>query len=114
MNFPWKYILISFLIGLFLGSAIGLTGSGALRHRWMKRGPQMFVQQLDRKVKLTDTQRGQIQSLLNDKHTRLDTFHNEVRQATRADIRKVLTSEQQPTFDAFIAKKDARRNKRGR
>src|SRR5436305_783329 len=109
MIWPWKYIVISLLIGFFIGATAGILSSKALRHRWMAHGPELFMKRLDHEVHLSEAQKAQLTSLLKSYHDRLDSFHSELRQAVRRDARQLLTTDQQIGFDAFTARLDARR-----
>lgn len=113
MKLPWKYITISFVIGLLLGSAGGLFSFRGVAHRWMRKSPEMFLKRLDKEVHLTDTQRSQILTLIKARHDKISATHEETRKATRAEIRNLLTPAQQTTFDDMMNRMDRRREKRG-
>src|SRR5882672_1395372 len=101
MKIPWKYILVSFVMGLLLGGSTGLYYSHDLARHWIKKGPEMFLRKLDRELQLTEPQRTQIRSLLNTNRDKLTTYQDELRKTARTQIRILLTSDQQAHFDAM-------------
>jgi len=111
MRFPWKYIVVSLVIGLVIGAAGGIHYSHRMAHRWMNQAPERFLKHIDRQVRLTDSQRQQIRALLNADRDKIAAFHQDIRKATQAQIRALLTPEQQPKFDAMIARHEARMKK---
>ena len=112
MKMPWKFILLSFLIGLLAGGSAGLFYSRKLAHEWLKRGPDMFLRHLDRKLHLDEQQKAKIYPLLIADRDKLMAYQAELRKAARIHIRTFLKPDQQATFDAMIAKHDAERQKR--
>ena len=112
MRLPWKYILVSFLVGLLAGGSVGLFYSHKLAHQWIKRAPEMFLHRLDRELHLDDSQRTRILAILNAKRDKVLAFQEENRKAARAEIRTHLAPEQQARFDAMIAKHEASRHAR--
>ena len=112
MNLPWKYILVSLLVGLLMGGSIGLYYSHDLARHWIQKGPEMFLRHLDRELNLTDPQRAEILALLNANRDKMTAYQDEIRKAARIQIRTLLTPDQQPRFDSMIAKHDADRQKR--
>jgi hypothetical protein len=115
MKLPWKYIILSFVIGLLLGGSVGLYYSHDLAHRWMKKAPEMFLHHLNHELHLDETQRTQILTILNATRDKVAAYQDEMRKTARAEIRTHLTSDQQARFDAMIAKHDAKRqNREGR
>jgi hypothetical protein len=112
MKLPWKYILVSFLIGLLAGGSVGLFYSHKLAHEWLKRGPDMFLRHLDRKLHLDESQKPKIYTLLVSDRDKLMAYQNELRKAARVQIRTLLRPDQQTTFDAMVAKHEAERRQR--
>ncbi len=112
MKFPWKYILVSFAIGLLLGGSVGLYYSRDLARQWMKKSPEMFLKRLDRDLHLDEGQRSTISRILHAKHDKMIAFQDDLRKTARAEIRVLLTPDQQTHFDAITAKHDAERAKR--
>jgi hypothetical protein len=112
MKLPWKYILVSFLIGLLAGGSVGLFYSHKLAHQWIKRAPEMFLRHLDHELHLDPPQRTQILAILKAKRDKVLAYQEENRKAARAEIRTRLSPDQQARFDAMIAKHDAERRAR--
>ncbi len=112
MKLPWKYILVSFLIGLLAGGSTGLFYSHKLAHEWLKRGPDMFLRHLDRKLHLDEQQKAKIYPLLVADRDKLMAYQDTLRKAARVQIRALLKPDQQANFDAMVAKHDAERRKR--
>jgi Spy/CpxP family protein refolding chaperone len=111
MRFPWKYILVSFVLGLLLGGSAGLFAGHHGRRPWGKKGPEMFVRHLDKKIHLTDLQRTQILTLVTTGHDKIDAVMEDTRQSTDAQIRALLTPDQLAGFNALVAKHEAERRK---
>ncbi len=112
MKLPWKYILVSLTVGLLLGAAAGAFYCRSLAYQWIKKSPEMFMKRLDHELHLTDPQKTQIYSLLISKRDKMSAYEDDIRKTTRADIRVILTPDQQAPFDTMIAKHDAERRKR--
>ena len=112
MKFPWKYIWVSFVIGLLLGGSVGLFYARDLAHRWIQKSPEMFLKHLDHDLHLSEAQKTQIHSLLASKRAKVSAYEDEIRKTTRAEIRTTLTPEQQTGFDTMVARHDAERRKR--
>jgi hypothetical protein len=112
MKFPWKYILVSFLVGLLLGGAGGMAYWRHTTHQWIRTSPERFLKHLDREVHLDQDQRTQIQTLLNGDRDKMVAYLETLRKTTRAEIRARLSPDQQTRFDAMMARHDAERKKR--
>jgi hypothetical protein len=112
MKLPWKYILVSFLVGLLAGGSVGLFYSHKLAHQWIKKAPEMFLRHLDRELHLDDPQRTQILTILNAKRDKVLAYQEEIRKTARTEIRTHLTPDQQKRFDAMVAKHETERQKR--
>lgn len=112
MKMPWKFILVSFLAGLLAGGSAGLFYSHKLAHEWLKRGPELFLRRLDRKLHLDESQRPKIRALLVSNRDKLMAYQDELRKSARVQIRTLLRSDQLSTFDAMVAKHDAERLRR--
>jgi len=112
MKLPWKYILVSLAIGLLLGGAGGVFCLRGIAAPWTPRNAEMFLRRLDNELRLTEPQRTQIRSFLSANRNKMASFQDEIRKTTRAEIRGLLTPDQQSRFDAMIARHDAKRKKR--
>ena len=111
MKLPWKFISLSFLIGLILGAALGMASSQKATRRWMRQGSERYIKHLDRNVQLSDAQRSQVKALVKRNHERMRALREEIRQDTRVETLKLLTPEQRPAFESMTARHDARRKK---
>lgn len=110
---------VPLLIGWFLGAASGLwfmhvLHTPAMHERHLHRMRERFLNQL----KLAADQRDKVETALKETRTKLDALDAEtrlreeqVRKATRLEIRALLNPDQQKTFDALNARREARRKK---
>lgn len=112
MHFPWKYILVSWVIGLLLGGAAGLFYARGVAGPWTQKSAEKFLRRLDNELKLTEPQRTQIHSFLSANRDKVAAFQDDIRKTTRAQIHDLLTPDQQARFDAMMARHDAERKKR--
>lgn len=112
MTLPWKYISISFLIGILFGGALGVGGSRHMMRKWKSQGHEWFLKKLDKHLTLTAEQRDQVKSILKSQRSDMQKTRADRRDKIRDEIRKILTAEQQPKFDAMIARMEERRKKR--
>jgi Spy/CpxP family protein refolding chaperone len=120
-------VFVVFLLGVLLGGVgVHLWGSRVWGNQAAKGGPPPGRDQLlanfTRELELTPDQEKQMGSILDDSRSRfhaldksLDPQRMQIRDQSRAQMRALLTPEQQPKFDAFLQKQDLqRRNARGR
>jgi Spy/CpxP family protein refolding chaperone len=128
------FVLAVFCLGLTAGVMIGrqmLSPSGAPA---FGRGPgpgpgrgaggpppEVLLERLTRDLDLDESQRSQVSQALRESRNRVERFRRDVRdrfdeeqRALRAEIRKVLTPEQQPRFDRWVEGDRARRGGPGR
>jgi len=115
-----RYFLIPLVIGWCLGAATVLVVGRTLhmprmREHHMQRMRERFFHKLD----LSRDQRDHVMAILSRTHQKLDDLYAqtraqeaEIRQATRQEIRALLTPDQQKTQDVLDAKMDARIKKR--
>jgi Spy/CpxP family protein refolding chaperone len=109
-------VLVVFLLGLLVG--------GVGNHLWGERvwGHQMpahvgppsrdqIVNDLTRELQLTPAQQKQLGSIIDDTRSQISAEHDKLRLQGRAQIRSILTPEQQPKFDAFMLRIDEQRKK---
>jgi len=111
MKLPWRYILVSLVMGLLLGGSAGVFYSRGIATAWTPKSAEMFLRRLDNELKLTEPQRTQIRSFLSANRDRMAAFQEDIRKTTRAEIRGLLTPDQQTRFDAMIARHDTKRKK---
>ena len=98
--------------GMFMGARGGPPGARSPR-------PGMLIERLDRELHLTDEQKVRVQSIFDGRRPHLEAIQREM--ATRAseeqrelqaEIRKVLTPDQQVRFDQWLEQQP--RGRRGR
>ena len=117
MTLAWKQAVIAFVVGGCLGAA-GTWWSlpRVLHHRWRDgRGDEQMLERFSSKLHLTPEQRAQAASILEAKRQRLDSLReqarpqfDQIRVATSAEIRRLLTPEQQRQFDVMETEWQAR------
>ncbi|MFZ0579988.1 MAG: hypothetical protein WAN72_02530 [Candidatus Acidiferrales bacterium] len=115
-------VLVVFILGVLLG--------GLGNHLWGERvwgghpaGPPthtQIVSELTRELQLTPDQQQQLSSIVDDTKSKIraayapaDVQREQLRQQGRARIRAILTPEQLPKFEAFMARIDEQRKKEG-
>ena len=122
MKRAWQQIAIAFALGGCAGVAVTWSCAPRMfRHRWGSgQFQQRLLNQFSSKLHLTPEQRTRVAAILDAKRQKIDVLRAEIRPrfedirtSTSAEIRQVLTPEQQRTFDAMEADWGARM-KRGR
>jgi len=114
----WLVLVVVFILGSFTGGAI--TGAVAGFYRGMshadRNAPRDKMEKLRRDLSLTDDQVKSVGAILDETkneykalRTELKPRFEEPRQKARAQIRALLSAEQQQKFDAMVAKVDAQR-----
>jgi Spy/CpxP family protein refolding chaperone len=80
----------------------------------------MLFDRLDRELQLTPDQKTQVRTIFNERRTRLENVQREVlaragqeRRDLQAEIRQVLTPEQQQKFDRWLQEQPRGRRGRG-
>lgn len=116
MKTPWKEVLVALLIGL----VVGWFAAGKLQHERMvgwKHG--RMLERFSRELNLTPDQKSKVQKIMEDSRTKLEALHtemgpkfDEIRNASKQEIRAILTPEQTAKFDTLEAKWEAVRQKR--
>ncbi len=114
-------VLVVFVLGALLG--------GLGNHLWGERvwgrqnppGPPSRVQivgELTRELQLTPDQQQQLSAIVDDTKAKIraayapaDAQRDQLRQQGRARIRAILTPEQLPKFETFMARIDEQRKK---
>jgi len=106
--------------GLAGGAATMLADRSTGRHR-DPYSPQSYAERLAVDLKLDASQRAAVAAVLQRHQPVMDSIWATVReqfaaerQATRRDIREVLTAEQIETYNALVAKYDSLRQARGK
>ena len=105
MTFPWRYITVSFFIGLFLGAAM------ALEVRHFPQRKHSMLRRFTKELQLNDQQQAQVKVILSKGRERIHSTMDEVRKESSQEIRKILLPAQQQRFDALESKMDARMKK---
>jgi hypothetical protein len=120
---------LAWLVLVFvLGVALGVLGTYVVSTRVFARGPDdhnpvaqraHYLDRLDHQLNLTDGQQKQIDGILASVQARYEAIHqaavpqfDQARQDGRAQIRQLLTPEQQPKFDDFMKQVDEERKAR--
>lgn len=122
MKIDWKQVVAGLAAGLILGA-----GMGAWQIRRLHRGfnsaahQQRMLERFSSRLKLTEEQRAKVSAILEAKRLRIDALRaeavpkiEELRAATRAEIRALLAAKQLPDFEKLTAELEARRKERGR
>ncbi|MGH7712031.1 MAG: hypothetical protein ACREOG_12145 [Gemmatimonadaceae bacterium] len=102
-----KNVALAFLFGAVLvGGALGFTADRVLARD--RRGERP-IDMLDRRLSLTDAQRAQINSILDERHRQFSLVYESVkpkmdsiRLNTRQQMREVLSEEQRSKYEALL------------
>ncbi len=117
MKLVSKQVVIAVLFGVCVGFAGARWGfPRIMRHRWSSGQFQhRLLDRFSSTLKLTLDQRAQVAAIMEAKRQKMDALRAEIRPqfqalrtSTSAEIRQVLTPEQQKTFDAMQEKQQAR------
>ena len=121
MKIVWKQVLVSFVLGVMVGAA-GVRWCAPYyfhRHWGGKESQARLLERFDSKLKLTPEQRSQVAEILDGKRQKIDALRaeirpkfEEIRSSTSAEIRGLLTPEQQKKFDAMQIEWEAQAKKR--
>jgi len=112
MKLDWKQIVVSLLIGLIAGAALGRWAHWRHHGHWddQKRYSRM-VERFSRELNLTPEQREKVAAILEAKRQKMQALRSEIRpkyeelrQSTKAEIRKILAPEQQERFEKLEAR----------
>ncbi|ERR1700722_1611892 len=119
-------VFIVFLLGVLLGGVGNhLWGSRVWGNSTGRFGPpptrDQVLANFTRQLELTPDQEKQLGDILDDSRSKfrsldksLDPQRMQIRDQSRAQMRALLTPEQQPKFDAFLAQQDLQRKNNGR
>lgn len=121
MTVQWKNACVGLAAGLLLGGAVGLGLGWQRRPHWNSAEHyQRVLARFNSRLKLTPGQKDEVAKLLEAKRVRVEELRAQsrpkfeaLRATTRAEIRKLLTPDQQAHFDAMEAEWEARRRERG-
>jgi Spy/CpxP family protein refolding chaperone len=127
------FVLAVFCVGLALGVVLGRRmPSDAPQRAGMFVGPGarggpaaragrggILIERLDRELQLTSDQKTRIRGIFDERRSHLETVQREIasraekeQQELQAEVRQVLTPDQQERFDRWLAQQ--RRGRRGR
>jgi Spy/CpxP family protein refolding chaperone len=120
--------IVWLVIVFALGIALGVLGTYVVTTRVFAHGPDehspaaqraQYRDNLAHELDLTADQQKQIDAILDSVQARYDAIHQSVvpqfdqaRQEGRAQIRQLLTPDQQPKFDDFMKRMDEERKAR--
>ena len=116
-----KQLLVTFVFGAIVGVVGMYVSAPSYLHRHWDSGQfqTRLLQRFSSKLKLAPEQRTQVAAILEAKRQKIDALRadirpkfEEIRTSTAADIRKLLTLEQQQKFDVMQAEWESRRRQR--
>ena len=121
MKIDWKQVTLVLALGIAIGS-LGTLRLMPFGHHGLWQTPEKIHQHIlaefTSKLKLTPDQQQKVSAILDDTRSRINALRQEVhpkfeviRNTSKAQIRELLTPDQQKTFDVMSAKMDARRKK---
>jgi Spy/CpxP family protein refolding chaperone len=123
------FVLAVFCVGLALGLVLGRRMPLMPQRTGMFMGPPggpgvrprggMLIERLDRELQLTADQKTRVQAIFDGRRSHLEALQRDIaaraeqeQHELQAEIRKVLTPEQQPRFDRWLEQQP--RGRRGR
>ncbi len=116
----YLYFILTFVLGIVVGSA-GTVFLGW--HFGRPHGgfdPKHVVRFLQRELKLTDTQRQQVEQIMQetdakykDLHKQVDPQFDAVKEESRGRVRKILNPDQLTKFDEIVRRLEERRKRHG-
>jgi Spy/CpxP family protein refolding chaperone len=120
MKTPFREIIVALLIGAAVGWFAAVRFAPERPHPRMQKG--QMLERFSRDLNLTPDQKTQIGRIFEARQAQFAALKSEmrpkseeIRSASRAEIKKILTAEQQEAFDRLEAKSDAlRKEKRAR
>ena len=121
MNGLKKVIALSCLAGFALGTGTGWwAGRDLFPRRWSwEQRYESMLERFSSQLKLTPEQKEQVKVLLEAKRRKMEALRNETRprreevwKSTQAEIRKLLSLDQQKKFDRMEMEWQVRRSKR--
>lgn len=118
----WKQIAVAMVIGFLLGGGFHAWRASQQIPFWMgqhsSRDKERMLQHFSEKLTLTDTQRAQVEKILDSANQQTEILRTEVRpkfQAIRSEmsrsVRSLLTEDQRKRFEAMEADWDARKKR---
>ena len=122
MKTDWKPAIVALAIGIIIGAVghmrcLPLMGHGEWKNP--EKMHQHIMKEFTSKLNLTTDQQQKVSVILDDTRAKISALRQEVRprfenirNASKAQIRELLTPGQQEKFDAMTAKMEARMEKR--
>lgn len=119
MKLAWRQVLMAFVLGVAVGGVGGRWCALEYGGKpWGRRSPEHLLQQFSRQLRLTPEQRTQVGAILEAKRQKIDALRAEtrprfddIRSSTGAEIRQLLTPEQQARYDKMEAEQQARKER---
>lgn len=116
MRTPWKEVVIALLVGLTVGWFAAARFAHESRPSWKH---EKLIDKFSRELELDADQKAKIEKILELKREQFTALRNEVkprfeqiRNASKTEIQKLLTPLQQQKFGALEARWEERREKR--
>ena len=116
----WNQIAIALLLGGCAGFVVAKSCTPRLFHHRVDGAhfQQRLLDRFSSKLHLTPEQRSQVATILEAKRKKIDALRaeirprfEEIRTSTSADIRRLLTPEQQKNFEIMQTEWDARKKR---
>jgi hypothetical protein len=117
----WKYIIVSLILGWFIGAACGLLIQRycAVNGKSMRHFGGPMRERLYKKLDLSAEQKTRVDAILKESREKLSKISGdtrpkieEIRNAAKTQIRLELNPSQQEKFDKLHARMEERRKKR--
>ena len=107
--------MMGLMVAGMFGMALAASPVSAHEHG-DKKDPGKSLEMLTKKLKLTDEQRGQVDQIMQDYHSKMEALHEQIEalhNEKHEKIKAVLTPEQQAKFDEMQDKmKDHKKDKK--
>lgn len=109
MKLDWKQVIVSLVIGVFLGSTFSCWKCKECCPCPFEGGSkkERMLNKFSKKLDLNEEQKTQVSTIFEDKFKKMEELHN----AKRDEIRAVLTPDQQSKFDQITAKWETRKKR---
>lgn len=121
MKTDWKAVIAALIIGIAIGALSYMRCMPFGEHGFLKNPEKMhqrMMAEFTSKLKLTPDQQQKVSEILADTRAKIDALRKEmhpkfeaIRNFSQAEIRELLTQNQQRRFDELNAKMEARRLK---
>ena len=121
MKPAWKQILPAFVLGLVFGAALGSWAHRTAVRRFAGDGhaSKRMLEKFSKELKLDAGQKEAVRVILESRRDEMKAFRQEthkkfdaLRLAMHADIKKILTPEQQTRFAGMAARWESPRKRR--